>query len=120
MVVGIDPFSANDPMEVYQKILNGKIKFPRSFPKDAKSLVKHLVTADVTRRYGNLKNGPADVKNHRWFKDLDWTDLFFKKIQPHYLPKVSSKDDTSNFEDWPESKEKSPPLGASEDPFRKW
>jgi len=82
MIVGIDPFTANDPMEIYQKILNGKVKFPRNFPKDAKSLVKHLVTADLTRRYGNLKNGPEDVKLHRWFKDIDWTDLFYKKTVP--------------------------------------
>lgn len=31
MNVGIDPFSDEDPMMVYQKILKGKIKFPSFF-----------------------------------------------------------------------------------------
>ena len=31
MIVGIDQFSDEDPMMVYQKILKGKIKFPSFF-----------------------------------------------------------------------------------------
>eukprot|EP00356_Strombidium_inclinatum_P002629 CAMPEP_0170478722 /NCGR_PEP_ID=MMETSP0208-20121228/211_1 /TAXON_ID=197538 /ORGANISM="Strombidium inclinatum, Strain S3" /LENGTH=285 /DNA_ID=CAMNT_0010751027 /DNA_START=11 /DNA_END=870 /DNA_ORIENTATION=- len=75
MIAGIDPFNDDDPMAIYQKILKGKIKFPRDFDKDAKSLVKHLLVADVTKRYGCLKNGSNDIKNHRWFKSLDWYKL---------------------------------------------
>jgi serine/threonine protein kinase len=33
MVAGIDPFNDDDPMAIYQKILKGKIKFPRDFDK---------------------------------------------------------------------------------------
>ena len=65
MLSGIDPFSDDDPMSIYQKILKGKIKFPRNFDKNAKSIVKHLLIADLTKRYGNLKNGVNDIKNHR-------------------------------------------------------
>ena len=31
MIAGIDPFSDDDPMMVYQKILKGKIKFPKKY-----------------------------------------------------------------------------------------
>ncbi len=31
MIAGIDPFSDEDPMMVYQKILKGKVKFPSGF-----------------------------------------------------------------------------------------
>lgn len=65
--LGIDPFNDEDPMAIYQKILKGKVKFPRNFDKDAKSLVKHLLVADLTKRYGNLKGGANDIKTHRWF-----------------------------------------------------
>ena len=41
MLVGIDPFSDPDPMMVYQKIIKGKIKFPKNIDKDGKSLIKH-------------------------------------------------------------------------------
>jgi hypothetical protein len=33
MISGIDPFNDEDPMAIYQKILKGKIKFPRDFDK---------------------------------------------------------------------------------------
>jgi serine/threonine protein kinase len=31
MNAGIDPFTDEDPMGIYQKILKGKIRFPRNF-----------------------------------------------------------------------------------------
>jgi serine/threonine protein kinase len=57
MIAGIDPFNDDDPMAIYQNILRGVIKFPRKFDRDARSLVKHLLQADLSKRYGNLKNG---------------------------------------------------------------
>ena len=47
MIAGIDPFNADDPMQIYQNILKGKVKFPKDFDSNAKSLVKHLLVADV-------------------------------------------------------------------------
>ena len=57
MLAGIDPFNDDDPMIIYQNILKGRLKFPSGFDSDAKSLVKHLLVADLSSRYGNLKNG---------------------------------------------------------------
>ena len=37
-------------MKTYQKIVKGKINFPKTIDKDAKSLIKHLLTGDVTKR----------------------------------------------------------------------
>lgn len=88
MIAGIDPFSDDDPMMVYQKILKGKIKFPSGFDSNAKSLVKHLLDGDLTKRYGNLKGGVNDIKGHRFFKNLSWTDLIDKKLPTPYVPKV--------------------------------
>ena len=49
MIVGIDPFSDDEPMAVYQNILKGKVRFPSNFNKDAKSLVKHLLVAELAK-----------------------------------------------------------------------
>ena len=57
MLAGIDPFNDDDPMIIYQNILKGRLKFPSGFDSDAKSLVKHLLVADLSSRYGILKNG---------------------------------------------------------------
>jgi serine/threonine protein kinase len=88
MIAGIDPFSDDDPMMVYQKILKGKIKFPSGFDSNAKSLVKHLLEGDLTKRYGNLKGGVNDIKNHRFYKTFSWIDLIDKKLTAPYIPKV--------------------------------
>jgi len=88
MNAGIDPFNDEDPMLIYQKILKGKIKFPSSFNSNAKSLVKHMLEADLSKRYGNLKGGVEDIKSHRLFKGLDWNALVSLQIKPPYQPKV--------------------------------
>ena len=31
--------------------------------------------ADVTKRYGNLKNGALDIINHPWFKETDYRSV---------------------------------------------
>ena len=80
MIAGIDPFNDEDSMLIYQKILKGKIKFPSSFPSNAKSLVKHLLVQDLSKRYGNLKGGVDDIKNHRFFKELDWSAIIKYKL----------------------------------------
>lgn len=120
MNAGIDPFTDDDPMIIYQKILKGKVKFPRNFDKNAKSLVKHLLVADLSKRYGNLKNGANDIKNHRWFGNMDWNALEAKKLPAPYKPIVSSESDTRNFTHYPESDTTSQPLKQSEDPFWSW
>jgi len=82
MIVGIDPFSCSDPMGIYQKVLKNKIRFPRTFNKDARDLVKRLVVANLSKRYGNLINGVEDIKKHKWLREMEWTNLLNKKTSP--------------------------------------
>ena len=56
--------------------------------RNAKSLVKHLLVADLSKRYGNLKRGVNDIKKHRWFKNLDWKILVEKRLPVPYKPIV--------------------------------
>jgi len=120
MIVGIDPFNDDDPMMIYQKILKGKIKFPSGFDSNAKSIVKHLLDADLTKRYGNLKNGVKDITGHRFFKGFEWDKLLKKELTPPYIPKVKSNNDISNFSQYPDSDEPGPSIKKNEDPFIDW
>ena len=56
--------------------------------RNAKSLVKHLLVSDLSKRYGNLKRGVNDIKKHRWFKNLDWKILVEKRLPVPYKPIV--------------------------------
>lgn len=120
MLAGIDPFSDEDPMAIYQKILKGKIKFTRHFDKNAKSLVKHLLVADLSKRYGNLRGGVGDIKGHRWFHGMEWARLLLKQLPTCYRPTVRSASDTSNFSNYPDSNSQSHAVRAADDPFLDW
>ena len=123
MIAGIDPFNDEDPMAVYQKIIKGKIKFPNSFDSNAKSLVKHILVTDLSKRYGNLKDGVNDIKNHRFLKNLNWIDLYNKKIIPMYRPKVNGMNDISNFVKLSEEDDddiSNIDINKEEDPFLNW
>ena len=38
------------------------------------------------------------IKSHPFFADIDWQDLFDKKIEPEFKPPVKSKDDISQID----------------------
>jgi len=120
MIVGIDPFNANDPMIIYQNILKGKIKYPKDLDKNAKSLIKHLLVNNITRRYGCLKEGVKDIIDHKFFKDFDWKGLLFRTLTPPYIPKIKNYSDTSNFNSYRDSFEEKVPVDQEKDPFYNW
>ena len=57
MLAGYPPFYDDNPFGIYEKILAGKINFPTYFDENAKDLIKKLLTADRTKRLGNLRVG---------------------------------------------------------------
>ena len=65
MLAGYPPFFDDNPFGIYEKILAGKIEWPRHMDPIAKDLVKKLLVQDRTKRLGNMKNGAEDVKRHR-------------------------------------------------------
>merc|ERR1712083_1192268 len=110
MIVGQPPFCDEDPMGIYQKI----------FDKNAKALVKKLLTADLSKRYGNLKDGPDDILKHKWFSTLDMVKLERYETPSPYKPAMKDEMDVSNFEDIPDSNDVPPTVPASQDPFVDW
>jgi hypothetical protein len=59
-------------MAIYRKIINTKPRYPEGFDSRLKSLIKHLLRRDLSKRFGNLKNGAEDIKNHRFFEDINF------------------------------------------------
>ncbi|PVD18659.1 hypothetical protein C0Q70_21209 [Pomacea canaliculata] len=115
MLVGYPPFYADNPFGIYEKILAGKIEWPKHIDLVAKDLIKKLLVQDRTRRLGNMKNGAEDVMRHKWFKGVDWEEVITKKLQPPIVPKLSHDGDTSNFESYEEGDwRKTPPASEKE------
>uniref|UniRef100_A0A5S6QWV9 cAMP-dependent protein kinase catalytic subunit n=1 Tax=Trichuris muris TaxID=70415 RepID=A0A5S6QWV9_TRIMR len=102
MDAGYPPFFADQPIQIYEKIVSGKIRFPSHFTNELKDLLKNLLQVDLTKRYGNLRNGVADIKNHKWFSSTDWISVYQKKIDAPLVAKCRHPGDASNFDDYDE------------------
>ena len=62
------PFTASDPMKIYNIILRGieQIEFPRHVTKTAITIIRKFCRENPTERLGYQKDGINDVKKHRW------------------------------------------------------
>ena len=105
MLSGVAPFTDEDPMNIYHKIIQGNVFYPSYFDPDARSFLRRLLQVNINKRYGCLAAGSRDVLTHRWFHGFDFEKLLAKELTPPVIPTVKGIDDTSCFEDYPESKD---------------
>ena len=98
MVVGAPPFYAEDPMEVYEKILGGNPAMPSFFTRNLSDLIKKLLRQQQGKRLGNTRGGTAAVIKHKWFSSFDWAGLENADMKAPYKPTIQAKDDVSNFD----------------------
>jgi len=103
LLTGTPPFTASDPMKVYNIILRGfdQIDVPRHVSRTAVTLMKRFCKENPVERIGYQKDGVWDIKKHRWFQGFDWDGLETRSLTPPILPKVQSTADTSNFDKYP-------------------
>ncbi|KAI9733747.1 MAG: camp-dependent protein kinase catalytic subunit [Claussenomyces sp. TS43310] len=116
MLCGYTPFwDGGSPMKIYENILKGRVKYPYYILPDAQDLLQRLITADLTKRLGNLHGGSADVKSHPWFSEVTWERLAKKDIDAPYVPPVKAGvGDSSQFDKYPEETEQYGQMGHDE------
>ncbi|EME44918.1 hypothetical protein DOTSEDRAFT_70835 [Dothistroma septosporum NZE10] len=118
MLAGFTPFwDSGSPLKIYENILKGRVKYPPYIHPDAQDLLTKLITADLTKRLGNLHGGSKDVMQHLWFAEVTWERLGKKDIDAPYVPPVrGGAGDASLFDKYPEETEA---YGATgDDPHR--
>ncbi|KAF8571676.1 hypothetical protein P879_00489 [Paragonimus westermani] len=102
MACGYPPFFADQPIQIYEKIVAGKVRFPAHVSSELKNLLKQLLQTDLTKRFGNLKNGVNDIKCHKWFRPINWLAVYRKELEAPYIPPCKGPGDTSNFDEYTE------------------
>lgn len=107
MLAGFTPFwDSGSPLKIYENILKGRVKYPPYIHPDAQDLLSKLITADLTKRLGNLHGGSGDVMQHAWFAEVTWDRLQKKDIDAPYVPPVrGGAGDASLFDKYPEETE---------------
>ncbi|KAM7197714.1 camp-dependent protein kinase type 2 [Rhypophila sp. PSN 637] len=116
MLCGYTPFwDGGSPMKIYENILKGRVKYPAYINAQAQNLLERLITADITKRLGNLYGGSQDVKDHPWFAEVTWDRLATKNIDAPYTPPVKAgAGDASQFDRYPEETEQYGATGPDE------
>jgi serine/threonine protein kinase len=108
MLAGYPPYYDDDPYATYEKILAGRLVFPRHFDRDTRDILRKLLNPDKTRRLGALANGADDVKKHRFFRGLDWGWLERRLVRAPIIPTVRAPNDTRNFDLYDEAQDELP------------
>lgn len=67
--------------EAAEHILNTPLTFPRGSDSQANDLIGGLLQKDVTHRLGCMIGGVNEIKDHKWFEDIHFLDVYDKRIQ---------------------------------------
>ncbi|CDZ98171.1 protein kinase sch9 [Phaffia rhodozyma] len=98
MCCGWSPFFAEDTQQMYKNICFGKIRFPRGvIDDDGKQFVKGLLNRNPKHRLGATRDA-AELKEHAFFKQIDWHALAHKQVTPPFKPVVDSDESVANFD----------------------
>ena len=97
-LAGHAPFEAEDPMEIYDNILNTEPTFPWLFPPMAKDIIEGLLDRNPVTRLGSLGLGSLDIVEHDYFGDLSFADLERRTIPAPFIPEIRSPYDADNFD----------------------
>ncbi|KAK2505713.1 hypothetical protein MC885_020004 [Smutsia gigantea] len=96
-LVGCVPFFGDTPEELFGQVISDDILWPEgdeALPSDAQLLISSLLQTNPLVRLG--AGGAFEVKQHSFFRDLDWTGLLRQKAE--FIPHLESEDDTSYFD----------------------
>ncbi|KAH7343931.1 kinase-like domain-containing protein [Rhizoctonia solani] len=98
MCCGWSPFYAEDTQQMYKNICFGKIRFPRGvIGEDGKQFVKGLLNRNPKHRLGAHRDA-EELKEHPFFKSIDWVALAQKQVPPPFKPSVESDESTACFD----------------------
>lgn len=117
MLIGQPPFWDQNPMRIYEQIVQGHIRFPvpssnhhssrhsLHVPRVAKDFIMALCKTDPSQRLGHIAGGSARVMQHRFFDGINWDDIYYRRRKGPIVPRVEWAGDAGNFDEYPDPPE---------------
>ncbi|KAF5867238.1 serine/threonine protein kinase psk1 [Aspergillus alliaceus] len=98
LLTGSPPFKANNHAKLQEKILKQKLPLPYFLGPDAKDLLTRLLRKDPAKRLGyHMPKDLQTIKNHRFFRKIDWKALTRREVTPPIIPVVTDPALAENF-----------------------
>ena len=119
MLLGQAPFRGDDEDEIFDAILEDEPLFPLHMPQYSVPLLTQvsvelkcqtcfvltseslqLLNRDPNKRLGSGPDDAAEIKAHPYFRDVNWEDMYHKRVPPPFCPKLKDGNpaDTSWFD----------------------
>ena len=98
MVYGRLPFKFKKGEKISIAIYKQKILFDDKISEEAKDLIQNLLIFNPKNRLGSGIDGSYKIKNHKYFSDVNWNDIWDKKIVPPFVPELKNEEDLKYFD----------------------
>ncbi|CAJ0937750.1 unnamed protein product, partial [Mesorhabditis belari] len=99
MLVGQSPFHGEGEDELFDSILNERPYFPKSISKEAAKCLSALFDRNPNTRLGMPECPDGPVRQHAFFRGIDWKRFEARQMQPPFKPNIKSASDASNFDE---------------------
>ena len=98
MLTGCLPFRIPKGNKINPKIYEEKLRFPSKINPAAINLINQLINVNPKKRLGSGEDDAKKIKEHPFFKDVDWDKYWRKEIQPPFIPQLDSELDLKYFD----------------------
>jgi serine/threonine protein kinase len=123
MLYGAGPFSYDDPMDVFEAILDNRIYYPsdKKFTSAVRKMLKRCFGFEVCSRLGTCKPALAEVQKHQFWKHLNFDEIKEGTAVAAYIPEMDDSLDLRHFaEVSQETMEEPEAIPQVKDPFIDW
>ncbi len=98
LLTGSPPFTGNNNAKIQEKILKQKLSLPYYLSADAKDLLTRLLRKEPKKRLGsNMPKDLQTIKNHRFFRKINWKKLETRELEPPIVPLITEPELAENF-----------------------
>ncbi|XP_070577951.1 calcium-independent protein kinase C-like isoform X1 [Ptychodera flava] len=100
MMAGQPPFEADNEDDLFESILHDDVLYPVWLSKEATAILKAFMTKNPAKRLGCVESQGLEkaIREHPFFREIDWEALEQKKIKAPFRPKIKTKKDANNFD----------------------
>jgi serine/threonine protein kinase len=101
LMLGQPPYSGESEEDLFESITTSTPRYPKALSRTAASIMQGLMAKVPNMRLGCKSAGKNEIKEHPFYKDVDWDKLEAKGVTPPYVPQKATnvEDAAKNFDE---------------------